>query len=58
MAALFEPLSLRSLTLANRIMVSPMCQYSAVEGCATAWHHAHLLSLARARRCCAWRRPR
>jgi len=46
MAALFEPLSLRRLKLANRIMVSPMCQYSAVEGCATAWHHAHLLSLA------------
>ena len=46
MAALFEPLSLRSLQLANRIMISPMCQYSAVEGCATAWHYAHLLSLA------------
>ncbi len=46
MTALFEPLSLRSLSLANRIMVSPMCQYSAVEGCATAWHYAHLLSLA------------
>ena len=46
MAALFEPLTLRSLQLANRIMISPMCQYSAVEGCATAWHYAHLLSLA------------
>jgi 2,4-dienoyl-CoA reductase-like NADH-dependent reductase (Old Yellow Enzyme family) len=46
MTALFEPLKLRSLQLANRIMVSPMCQYSAVEGCATAWHYAHLLSLA------------
>ncbi len=46
MAALFEPLPLRSLLLPNRIMVSPMCQYSAVEGCATAWHHAHLLCLA------------
>jgi 2,4-dienoyl-CoA reductase-like NADH-dependent reductase (Old Yellow Enzyme family) len=46
MPALFEPLSLRALPLANRIMVSPMCQYSAVEGCATAWHYAHLLSLA------------
>jgi len=46
MPRLFEPLSLRSLQLANRIMVSPMCQYSAVEGCATAWHYAHLLSLA------------
>jgi NADPH2 dehydrogenase len=46
MPALFESLPLRGLRLANRIMVSPMCQYSAVEGCATAWHHAHLLSLA------------
>jgi len=46
MPALFEPLSLRDLQLTNRIMVSPMCQYSAVEGCATAWHYAHLLSLA------------
>jgi NADPH2 dehydrogenase len=46
MAALFEPISLRSLQLANRIVISPMCQYSAVEGCATAWHYAHLLSLA------------
>jgi 2,4-dienoyl-CoA reductase-like NADH-dependent reductase (Old Yellow Enzyme family) len=46
MAILFEPLALRGLQLANRIMISPMCQYSAVEGCATAWHYAHLLSLA------------
>ena len=46
MAALFQPLSLRTLELPNRIVVSPMCQYSAVEGCATAWHYAHLLSLA------------
>jgi 2,4-dienoyl-CoA reductase-like NADH-dependent reductase (Old Yellow Enzyme family) len=46
MSALFQPLRLRDLQLANRIMVSPMCQYSAVEGCATAWHYAHLLSLA------------
>ncbi len=46
MAALFEPLSLRNLQLVNRIVVSPMCQYSAVEGCATAWHYPHLLSLA------------
>jgi len=43
---LFEPLSLRALTLPNRIMVSPMCQYSAVDGNASAWHYAHLGSLA------------
>ena len=43
---LFEPISLRSLTLPNRIVVAPMCQYEAVEGDATAWHHVHLGSLA------------
>jgi 2,4-dienoyl-CoA reductase-like NADH-dependent reductase (Old Yellow Enzyme family) len=41
-SALFSPLSLRELTLANRIVVSPMCQYSAVEGSATDWHLMHL----------------
>jgi 2,4-dienoyl-CoA reductase-like NADH-dependent reductase (Old Yellow Enzyme family) len=46
MSRLFEPISLRGLTLANRIMVSPMCQYSAVDGSATHWHRAHLGSLA------------
>jgi len=45
-SALFSPLSLRGLTLANRVAVSPMCQYSAVEGSATDWHLAHLLQLA------------
>ena len=42
---LFDPLALRGLTLANRIVVSPMCQYSAVEGCATDWHLAHWTQL-------------
>jgi 2,4-dienoyl-CoA reductase-like NADH-dependent reductase (Old Yellow Enzyme family) len=46
MPKLFEPLTLRGLTLPNRIMVSPMCQYSAVDGSATDWHYAHLGSLA------------
>ena len=46
MSKLFEPLRLRDLTLANRIMVSPMCQYSAADGSATDWHRAHLGSLA------------
>ncbi len=46
MSRLFEPISFRGLTLPNRIMVSPMCQYSARDGSATAWHHAHLGSLA------------
>ena len=46
MSALFQPLSLRGLTLANRIVVSPMCQYSAVDGAATDWHLIHLGHLA------------
>ncbi|CAG1003840.1 N-ethylmaleimide reductase [Burkholderiales bacterium] len=39
--ALFDPYTLRGLALANRIVVSPMCQYSADEGRATDWHLAH-----------------
>jgi 2,4-dienoyl-CoA reductase-like NADH-dependent reductase (Old Yellow Enzyme family) len=39
---LFSPLELRSVTLRNRIAVSPMCQYSAVEGRANDWHLVHL----------------
>jgi 2,4-dienoyl-CoA reductase-like NADH-dependent reductase (Old Yellow Enzyme family) len=46
MPRLFDPIALRELTLPNRIMVSPMCQYSAVDGSATDWHMAHLGSLA------------
>ena len=46
MSALFAPFALRDLTLANRIVVAPMCQYSAENGCATAWHMMHLGSLA------------
>ncbi|MGE0799651.1 MAG: NADH:flavin oxidoreductase/NADH oxidase [Lautropia sp.] len=43
---LFEPLRLGSVRLPNRIMVSPMCQYSARAGCATDWHTIHLGALA------------
>lgn len=43
---LFAPLALRGLSLPNRIVISPMCQYSAVDGCATAWHDQHLGALA------------
>ena len=46
MATLFSSFSLRSLELPNRIVVSPMCQYSARDGCAGDWHMAHLGSLA------------
>ena len=43
---LFAPLALGGLTLKNRILVSPMCQYSAVEGHPTPWHLVHLGSRA------------
>ena len=42
MSKLFEPISLGKLTLANRIVIAPMCQYSSDDGKATSWHHAHL----------------
>jgi 2,4-dienoyl-CoA reductase-like NADH-dependent reductase (Old Yellow Enzyme family) len=41
-SALFSTITLRGLTLPNRIVVSPMCQYSAVDGSATDWHLMHL----------------
>lgn len=46
MRALFTPLRLRGLELANRIVVSPMCQYAAEDGRATAWHLVHYGALA------------
>jgi 2,4-dienoyl-CoA reductase-like NADH-dependent reductase (Old Yellow Enzyme family) len=46
MSALFTPFTLRGLTVPNRIVISPMCQYSAVQGQATEWHLIHLGSLA------------
>lgn len=39
---LFAPLKIRDLTFKNRIFVSPMCQYSALEGVAQPWHLVHL----------------
>lgn len=42
MAALFTPLTLRGVTLRNRIGVSPMCQYSSEDGFANDWHLVHL----------------
>jgi 2,4-dienoyl-CoA reductase-like NADH-dependent reductase (Old Yellow Enzyme family) len=47
MTMLFEPLDLRGVRLRNRIMVSPMCQYSALDGIPQPWHHVHLGGLAR-----------
>jgi 2,4-dienoyl-CoA reductase-like NADH-dependent reductase (Old Yellow Enzyme family) len=46
MPALFDPLSLRSLRLRNRLAVSPMCQYSSTDGLANDWHLVHLGSRA------------
>lgn len=46
MAHLFEPLTIRAVTLRNRIAVSPMCQYSCDDGLANDWHFVHLGSRA------------
>ena len=46
---LFEPMTIRGTTLPNRIVVSPLCQYSAVDGFAQPWHFAHLSTFARGR---------
>ncbi|MEO7031730.1 MAG: oxidoreductase, partial [Herbaspirillum sp.] len=46
MSQLFSPLTLGPLHLRNRIVVSPMCQYSAADGAATDWHMIHLGQLA------------
>src|SRR5579864_6627124 len=42
MAHLFDPLKLRGVEFAHRIVVSPMCQYSCKHGFATDWHFVHL----------------
>jgi 2,4-dienoyl-CoA reductase-like NADH-dependent reductase (Old Yellow Enzyme family) len=39
---LFSPITLRDLTLDNRIVLSPMCQYASQDGDASDWHMAHL----------------
>jgi 2,4-dienoyl-CoA reductase-like NADH-dependent reductase (Old Yellow Enzyme family) len=43
---LFSPLTIKKITLKNRIVISPMCQYSAVDGFANDWHLVHLGSRA------------
>lgn len=40
--ALFTPLQLRDVTARNRVIISPMCQYSAEDGVANDWHLVHL----------------
>ena len=46
MACLFESLTLKSVTTRNRVVISPMCQYSAKEGLANDWHFANLSTFA------------
>jgi 2,4-dienoyl-CoA reductase-like NADH-dependent reductase (Old Yellow Enzyme family) len=46
MSKLFSPLTIKSVTFKNRIVVSPMCEYSAVDGFANEWHLVHLGSRA------------
>ena len=47
MSALFEPYSLKDVTLRNRIAIPPMCQYMAENGMVNDWHLVHLAGLAR-----------
>jgi 2,4-dienoyl-CoA reductase-like NADH-dependent reductase (Old Yellow Enzyme family) len=46
MSHLFQPMQIGTLKLANRIIIAPMCQYSAIEGTPTDWHLIHLGHLA------------
>jgi 2,4-dienoyl-CoA reductase-like NADH-dependent reductase (Old Yellow Enzyme family) len=46
MTHLFDPLAIRDITFANRVFVSPMCQYSSTDGYANDWHFVHLGSRA------------
>src|SRR5690242_21328100 len=46
MPHLFDPLPMRALTFAHRLVVSPMCQYSSVDGFVDEWHFVHLGSRA------------
>jgi len=39
--ALFAPITIRKVTFPNRVVLSPMCQYQAIDGCPTSWHVAH-----------------
>jgi 2,4-dienoyl-CoA reductase-like NADH-dependent reductase (Old Yellow Enzyme family) len=46
MTHLFDPLAIRDITFANRVFVSPMCEYSSTDGYASDWHFVHLGSRA------------
>ena len=45
MSKLFSPLKLGGIEIGNRVTVSPMCQYSAIDGTSNDWHLQHLMSL-------------
>src|SRR3954451_14055562 len=47
-SSLFTPITLRDVTVRNRVWVAPMCQYSATDGLPNDWHLVHLGSFARA----------
>lgn len=47
MSKLFSPMTIRGVTLPNRVVVSPLCMYSAIDGLAQPWHFAHLSTFAR-----------
>jgi 2,4-dienoyl-CoA reductase-like NADH-dependent reductase (Old Yellow Enzyme family) len=47
MAGLFDSYALKGVTLRNRLVVSPMCQYMAIDGVANDWHQVHYASIAR-----------
>ena len=46
MSALFSPIDIGGVRLTNRIVIAPMCQYSAEDGCMSDWHLIHLGHLA------------
>lgn len=46
MSILFSPITIRDLTLRNRLWVSPMCMYSAIDGMPQTWHQTHLAQFA------------
>ena len=42
MAGMFDPLAIREVEFANRVFVSPMCEYSSADGYSNDWHLVHL----------------
>ena len=43
---IFSPIKLRSISIPNRVVISPMCQYSAVDGNVNEWHESHYMQMA------------